>query len=153
MEGAHKIKTGKLLSLSEQQLVDCNTGSHGCNGGSATSAFSYAESHPMMLESDYSYTARDGSCKAKSSKGHVSVSSYHRVTKNSSSQLKSAIAKQPVSVSIEADRSVFSNYQSGVICSGCGQTHDHAVLAIGYGSLNGTDYYMVKNSWGTRWGD
>jgi len=150
MEGAHKIKSGKLLSLSEQQLVDCNTGSNGCNGGSATSAFKYAQSHSMMLEADYPYTGKDGSCHA--STGKVSVTSYSRVTTYSPSQLKAAIAKTPTSVSVEADKSVFQNYKSGIACTGCGTTHDHAVLAIGYGTENGKEYYMVKNSWGSSWG-
>lgn len=92
MEGAHKIKTGTLLSLSEQQLVDCNTGSNGCNGGSANSAFSYAQSHAIELETAYPYKARQGTCQYSSTKGKVSVTSYKRVTTYSPSQLKAAIA-------------------------------------------------------------
>jgi C1A family cysteine protease len=64
-----------------------------------------------------------------------------------------AIAQQPVSVAIEADQKDFQLYQSGVLTSECGTTLDHGVLAIGYGTENGEDYYLVKNSWGTSWGD
>lgn len=103
----------------------------------------------METESSYPYTGKDGSCHASSSKGVVSVKNYSRVSSKSVSALKSAISKGPVAVTIEADRSVFQNYSSGVVCSGCGQSLDHAVLAVGYGS----NYYIVKNSWGTRWGD
>uniref|UniRef100_A0A7S3W976 Uncharacterized protein n=1 Tax=Strombidinopsis acuminata TaxID=141414 RepID=A0A7S3W976_9SPIT len=152
MEGAHHKKTGKLVSLSEQQLVDCNTKSHGCNGGNQGSSFSYAESHPLETESSYPYKGKDGSCKYDSSKGKVKVSNYSRVSSKSSSALKSAISNGPVAVTVEADKSVFQNYSSGVVCSGCGTSLDHAVLAVGYGTENGKGYYLVKNSWGTRWG-
>lgn len=152
MEGAHKIRSGTLLSLSEQQFVDCDNGNHGCHGGWQYKAFKYAETHKIELESSYRYTGRDGSCKYNASQGKVSVSSYKFVPNNNPSQLKAAIAKQPVAVSVAASSSAFQNYHSGVLMN-CGTRVDHAVLAVGYGSENGQEYYLVKNSWGTRWGD
>ena len=86
--------------------------------------------------------------------GVLNVTSYTNVQTKSVSALKSAIDSRPVSISIEADQPVFQMYSSGVITStSCGQTHDHAVLAVGYGVENGVNYYLVKNSWGTGWGE
>jgi len=93
MEGAHKLKSGSLLSLSEQQFVDCDTKDGGCNGGLQDRAFKYAEGHKIMREGDYKYTGKDGSCKYDSSKGKVGVNSFAYVPNKSPSQLKAAIKK------------------------------------------------------------
>ena len=112
----------------------------------------YVHSHPQELESEYPYTARDGTCKQKT--GHVTVNSVAQVQARSTSALMSAIAKGVVSVTVEADRSVFQRYTSGILNSTqCGTQMDHAIAAVGYGNLNGQDYYIVRNSWGTSWGD
>ena len=153
VEGAMQISTGTLQSYSEQNLVDCSTQNNGCNGGLMDYAFQYIESHPLMLEADYAYTARDGTCKYEASKGQGKVAHFVDVSAGSASQLKAAINKQPVSVAIEADQFVFQMYTSGVITSGCGSQLDHGVLAVGYGTEDGTDYILVKNSWGAGWGD
>lgn len=117
-------------------------------------AFKYIETNPLELESDYPYTAKDGSCNYVSSKGIGKVKSFKDVSQDTSgSQLKAAIAKGPVSVAIEADQLVFQFYQKGVITHGCGSNLDHGVLAVGYGTEDGTDYILVKNSWGASWGD
>mgnify|MGYP000391901210 CR=1 FL=1 len=95
----------------------------------------------------------DGKCVYDKSRGIVSAKTYSGVFPNSPSQLKAAIEKVPVSVSIEADASVFQQYTGGVITSSaCGTDIDHAVLAVGFGNENGQDYYLVKNSWGPAWG-
>jgi KDEL-tailed cysteine endopeptidase len=156
VEGAHFITTGKLLSLSEQQFVDCDTASYGCQGGWQSNAFKYAEKQAEDLESDYVYTARTQTCSASKYTGQVSVKTYATVPAKSVAQLKAAIAKQPVSVTVEADRSVFQQYKSGVLDSQlCGTQLDHAITAVGYGtdSKTGKDYYLVRNSWGASWGD
>lgn len=157
MEGAHFLKTGKLLSLSEQQLVDCSWLNLGCNGGMQDRAFFYAKYHPLETESDYPYIAKSHGlfgCQATKSKGVVTAESYKDVSTMNVKQLKAALNQQPVSISIEADRTVFQQYKSGVITgSSCGTSLDHAVLAVGYGSENGQDYFLVKNSWGAAWGD
>jgi len=141
-------------SYSEQQLVDCagSYGNMGCNGGLMDQAFEYIKSHPLANESDYPYTARDGTCSYSSGTG--SVSAYTDVTPNSPDQLRAALNQQPVSVAIEADTYVFQLYSTGVITSsGCGQQLDHGVTAVGYGSENGTEYFLVRNSWGASWGE
>ena len=141
-------------SYSEQQLVDCAGGSYGnqgCNGGLMDQAFEYIKTHPLANESDYGYTARDGTCSYTSGTG--SISTYTDVTPNSPDQLRAALNTSPVSVAIEADTSVFQFYTSGVITSSsCGQQLDHGVTAVGYGTEGGDDYFLVRNSWGASWG-
>jgi len=156
VEGAMFLSTGTLQSFSEQQLVDCSGsyGNMGCNGGLMDNAFKYIEKSPLELESSYPYKARDGSCSYVASKGVGKVKAYKDVSRDTSgNQLKAALAKGPVSVAIEADQFVFQGYHSGVITSGCGTRLDHGVLAVGYGTLNGKEYFLVKNSWGASWGD
>ena len=154
VEGSMFLSSGNLQSFSEQQLVDCSkNGNMGCNGGLMDYAFEYIETNPLELESSYPYTARDGSCKYSASKGVGKVKSYKDVSRDSQGkQLQAALAQGPVSVAIEADQFVFQAYQSGVITHGCGKNLDHGVLAVGYGTENGQEYFLVKNSWGASWG-
>ena len=109
------------------------------------------------LESDYAYTSgtgQSGTCKFDASKGQVNVASYINVPAQSVEQLKAAIDKAPVSVTIEADKTVFQQYTSGIMDSKlCGTNLDHAVAAVGYGTEGGQEYYIVRNSWGASWGD
>ena len=155
MEGAWFIKSGNLLSLSEQELVDCDhLGSNGCNGGSMEGAFEWYKSNKTELESDYGYTAKNGTCKETSYTGQFNSTGYKTVTANSSSALMASIQTGPTSVAIEADKRTFQSYTSGILNSSlCGTNLDHGVLAVGYGTENGQAYYLVKNSWGTSWGD
>lgn len=105
------------------------------------------------LESAYPYKGVDGTCKASKTKAKTFVKSYNNVKAYSADQLKAAIAQGPVSVTIEADRSVFQMYTGGVLnTAACGTSLDHAVAAVGYGVENGVEYYLVRNSWGTSWG-
>lgn len=107
LEGAHFVASGDLVSLSEKQLVDCDHLQLGCNGGFMGLAIRYSESHPMETEAEYPYEPRGGRCKYDKSKGVVSAKSYSKVKKHSPDQLKAAIEKAPVSIAIEADKSVF----------------------------------------------
>merc|ERR1711865_341344 len=136
VEGADAIKTGSLKSFSEQQLVSCSKQNSGCNGGLMDYAFEYIKTAPLELEASYPYTSGAGrvaSCNYKKSAGVGSVSAFHDVTVGSASQMKAALAKNPVSVAIEADQRAFQAYTSGVITTGCGTQLDHGVLAVGYG--------------------
>ena len=158
LEGAHFIKTGELLSLSEQQLVSCSKNNAGCDGGAMDLAFLYTESIPLMPEDAYPYTSGNGAvakCAYDASKGVVGATTYSDVLPENAAQLKAALAKGPISVAIEADRTVFNAYKSGVITSSaCGTNLDHAVLTVAWGTdATAGDYYIVKNSWGPQWGD
>jgi len=164
LEGAWQIATGKLVSLSEQQLVDCakfRYGNMGCSGGLQPRAFQYMEDNAMCSEDDYAYTATSSifkPCRASKCatpalpKGALAGFKYTAKTEEA---LMEAVAQQPVAVSLEADRDVFHLYTSGVVQGpGCGTTLDHAVLAVGYGtSADGVKYWKVKNSWSTQWGE
>jgi C1A family cysteine protease len=158
MEGAWSITTGNLVSLSEEQLVDCSKryGNLGCNGGLMDNAFQYATDNGMCVESDYPYTAStgsSGSCQSTCDP-EVTVKDCADVPANNQLALKEAVSFGPVSIAIEADQRIFQSYSSGVITSStCGTELDHGVLIVGYGTENGVDYWLVKNSWSTTWGD
>jgi len=158
VEGKMFLTTGNLQAFSEQQLVDCSKQNNGCGGGLMDYAFTYIESNPLMLESDYPYTAREGTCKYDEAKGLGKVKGFKDVPQDGhaapqGAQLRAALKTGPVSVAVEADQSVFQFYTSGVITEGCGEQLDHGVLAVGFGNDAGQDYFIVKNSWGPNWGD
>jgi len=127
----------------------------GCNGGLQERAFNYYENNMAILESTYPYTASDGTCKYNSdAHTKVNVSDYVNTTPRSATQTQAALAQQPLSVSIEADKMVFQLYSSGVFDSAsCGTTLDHAVALVGYGTESGQEYFILRNSWGTTWGE
>jgi len=150
LEGFYALNHGKLLSFSEQQIVDCATSAgYGCEGGWPYLAVTYAAQEGLELESEYPYTAQDGTCQYQASDATHTNAGYTFVGTNSVDDLMAAIVTMPVSVLIEADEDVFQFYTSGIISTGCGASLDHAVLAVGYDSTA----FIVKNSWGTSWGD
>lgn len=160
VEGAWAISTKQLIDLSEQELVDCATGvsygSHGCNGGQMEGAFKFIIEKGQCSNASYPYTSgvtqKSGSCQKCSAV--VKLSSCSDVKPNDHISLTAAVAQQPVSVAIEADTRYFQSYSGGILTSSsCGTNLDHGVLVVGYGTENGIDYYLVKNSWGTSWGE
>lgn len=162
LEGIYSIKNGKLVSFSEQQLVDCDNfkhggKDHGCNGGLMDNAFSWIQKNGGLCSEDsYPYISQTGETQAcQTSCALVSKSQIQSWVdvQPTDQALMTAIAQQPVSIAIEADQRDFQLYESGVFTGKCGTTLDHGVLVVGYGTENNNDYYLVKNSWGTTWGD
>ncbi|KAL2522063.1 Xylem cysteine proteinase 1 [Forsythia ovata] len=156
IEGINQIVTGNLTELSEQELVDCDTTyNNGCNGGLMDYAFAFVVSNGgLHKEEDYPYLMEEGTCEENRDQSEVvTISSYHDVPRNDEQSLLKAIANQPVSVAIEASGRDFQFYKGGVFDGHCGTQLDHGVAAVGYGSTNGLDYIIVKNSWGPKWGE
>ncbi|KAL0424166.1 UNVERIFIED_CONTAM: Cysteine proteinase RD21A [Sesamum radiatum] len=155
VEGINQIVTGEMITLSEQELVDCDkTENAGCNGGLMDYAFQFIISNGGMdTEADYPYRGRDGRCDpSRKNAKVVSIDGYEDVPHDERA-LQKAVAHQPVSVAIEASGRALQLYSSGVFTGECGSQLDHGVVAVGYGTEGGVDYWIVRNSWGTDWGE
>ncbi|XP_062815127.1 procathepsin L isoform X1 [Anolis carolinensis] len=163
LEGLMFNKTGKLVSLSEQNLIDCSTkmGNHGCRGGYITKAFEYVrENGGIDSEQDYPYLEQEASgCRYNAQARVANCSSLVRIQSGSEEALEHAVATVgPVSVAVDAQSFFFHFYKSGVFSSSwCGQRVNHAMLAVGYGvnQAGGAniDYWILKNSWTENWGE
>ncbi|XP_074345215.1 cysteine proteinase mucunain-like [Apium graveolens] len=156
VEGINQIVTGELIPLSEQELVDCDKGfNQGCNGGLMDYGFEFiVKNGGIDTEDDYPYKAVDGQCDQNRKNAKVvTINGYEDVPQNDEKSLKKAVAHQPVSVAIEAGGRAFQLYESGVFTGLCGTELDHGVVAVGYGTEDGKDYWIVRNSWGPNWGE
>lgn len=161
LESHNFIKTGELVPLSEQNLVDCARGSkyrnRGCGGGWMTDSFQYIlDNGGIDTATSYPYEGRDGPCRFKTDSIGAKVTGYVEIPKKSEVLLKDAVQnKGPVTVAIDASLFTFQFYKRGVyydpLCALGGL--NHAVLAVGYGKQWKMDYWLIKNSWGTGWGD
>mmetsp|Transcript_30214 Transcript_30214/g.42107 ORF Transcript_30214/g.42107 Transcript_30214/m.42107 type:complete len:241 (-) Transcript_30214:182-904(-) len=164
IEGVHFLATGKLVSLSEQELVSCDDGGEdeGCNGGLQEDAFEFViKQGGLVTEEEYPYTSgggRTGRCDKSKEKQKIgaSISGWSQVSDNAKGEnkiLKALIASGPITIGINA--TPMQDYDSGIDnprrCSG--QMLDHAVLIVGYGTEDGVDYWKIKNSWNTDWGE
>jgi cathepsin L len=163
IEGAVFLKTSQLISLSEQQLMDCSVpeGDQSCEGGLMDDAFQFVlDNKGICAEADYPYVAKDEACK-KTCKTVSTITSFVDVPTDptnpkNETALMAAVMIGPVSIAIEADQPVFQLYTGGVITStACGTNLDHGVLIVGFGTDASTnvDYWLVKNSWGNKWGE
>jgi len=161
VEGALFIATKNLVGLSEQNLVDCGnlTNNMGCNGGRVDFGIEYIiQNHGIDTESSYPYTGEGGTCHYSASNLGATATGWNQTATGDEDALKVAVATiGPIGVAISVD-DAFANYASGVFvdnsCPNDPNDLDHAVLVVGYGtSTNGTDYWIVKNSWGATWGN
>ncbi|KAM9309801.1 cathepsin S-like [Pholidichthys leucotaenia] len=150
--------TGKLVDLSPQNLVDCSSkyGNHGCNGGFMHHAFQYIiDNHGIDSDASYPYKGQNEQCHYSPMYRAANCSQYRFLPEGDEDALKQALATiGPISVAIDAKRPSFYLYRSGVYDDpSCSQNVNHAVLAVGFGTENGRDYWLVKNSWGTSYGE
>uniref|UniRef100_A0ACD5VK63 Uncharacterized protein n=1 Tax=Avena sativa TaxID=4498 RepID=A0ACD5VK63_AVESA len=156
IETVNWIKTGKLVSLSEQQLVDCDPYDGGCNLGSYHRGYKWViENGGLTTEEDYPYRAVRGACdRAKSARHAATIRGQGAIPPQNELIMQKAVAGQPVAVAIEVG-SGMQFYKSGVYSGPCGTRLAHAVTVVGYGTdpASGVKYWIVKNSWGQTWGE
>jgi C1A family cysteine protease len=185
VEGIHAIRTGNLVSLSEQQLLDCSTGrkNRGCNKGDMEEAFLYIagqdhhrrRNHSRLVpsatsgvfwngglseESAYPYQAVQRNCSASGKRVAAAIRGFQYVPANNETALRLAVSQQPVSMALDSNTSAFRYYSSGILGAAGGGVRcknsslNHALTAVGYGTdEHGTRYWLMKNSWGTDWGE
>jgi len=150
-EAAYSIKNSQTLDLSEQQLTDCCGSTYqcqGCKGGQPSGALKCIQQLGVENTADYKYTGANESCANNAAKTHTKIVSYASTSRPSDDTIKAAIyAHGPVVIELDGSGSDFQSYKSGIITTGS-KTINHAVTAVGWG----TNYFIVKNSWGTSWG-
>ncbi|CAG9530886.1 unnamed protein product, partial [Cercopithifilaria johnstoni] len=156
LEAYHKKKTGRLIDLSPQNIVDCTWkyGNNGCRSGFMVTGFRYAKSFGIMAESKYPYVSVVRNCKWRQKYAIAKDNGYFEIEDGDELALKHAVAKHgPVTVGMSGHQRGFLLYKSGIYKDrNCGRP-SHAVLIVGYGSHKTLgDYWIVKNSWGTTWG-
>lgn len=159
-ETCYALSEGSLLTFSEQNIIDCSLFSHGCNGGYPEDVYTYvlqAQNGQFNLESDYPYTGVKSTCQFDQSKGIGQITHFANVITDDENDLKERVAWHGVAVScITANISPFMLYAGGILDNdSCveGQKFDHCVAVVGYGVEDGIDFWIVRNSWGSSWGE
>jgi len=153
IESQYALKNGKLLDLSEQELVDCDTIDYGCGGGWMDNAFKWFETSGVMTGKDYPYRGVGGTCKYDADRSIFKLKSYQDVSKNESDIKNVVFEHGPLSVAVDA--SAFQFYPGGIMTAKeCNYRQlNHGVAIVGYGTENGVDFWIVRNSWGAGWGE
>ncbi|UYV60959.1 CTSL [Cordylochernes scorpioides] len=157
LEGQHYRKSGKLVSLSEQNLVDCSTQTKGCNGGWMIDAMEYIiKNGGIDTEESYPYMGEQNHCHYNKSNIGATCKGYKRIEQNETSLKQALAAVGPISIGINVGGD-FQDYSGGVFnsphCSNNIESINHGVLLVGYGQEKGIDYWLVKNSWSDQWGE
>jgi cathepsin L len=156
LEGQHAIKTGKLVSLSEQNLVDCVSEDKGCKGGLMVDAFKYIEKNGGIdTEESYPYIGKNERCHFKKNDIGATIRGFTKIKKDNCEDLKQAVATiGPISAAMDASHMSLQLYKKGIYDpKKCSSTKlDHGILVVGYGTEDGEDYWLIKNSWGENWG-
>ncbi|XP_059205363.1 procathepsin L-like [Centropristis striata] len=157
LEAQMRRQTGALVTLSPQNLVDCSASNHGCRGGYLSAAFRYViRNQGVDSENFYPYETRDGPCRYSVEGMAGYCSDFHDVPPGNERALQAAVATVgPISVAVNAMLQSFHFYKGGLYNEpNCDPNHrNHAVLLVGYGSEDGQDFWIVKNSWGVEWGE
>ena len=162
LEGAFFLATKKLVSFSEEDLVECasSSGSNGCRGGIMDDAFRWMAQHGICTSKEYPYSSGDGVTGACAGAAHNATCAAAAAMANftdvpaGEGPLLAAVARAPVSIAVQANQPDFQLYSGGIITANCGNKLDHGVVVVGYGTdAHGVDYWRIKNSWGTQWGE
>lgn len=158
LESHYAIATGKLLSLSEQELVDCSELSNGCVGGRVSNAFKYLVEYGVSTEAEYPYENKQGQCRS----GNMEMSEVRMkgfaTLKGDEEALKRAVIRfGPIAIDMNITPLTFTFYSEGIYDdSECdGTTINHSLLVVGYGTdeKTGLDFWILKNSWSKDWGE
>ena len=158
LESAWSIHHHQLYNLSEQELVDCGDsyGNNGCSGGMMDNAFKYIIQNGLCSNASYPYIGTDSTCSNTTCTKVVKMKHFKDIPSRNEHALMHAVSKQPVSVAIQANLQSFQLYKSGIYSDPfCGDDLDHGVLLVGYGydSTWNMTYWIIKNSWGSKWGE
>ncbi|PWA51638.1 peptidase C1A [Artemisia annua] len=158
VEGINAIRTGQLLTLSEQQLVDCDSKgmNMGCNGGSHAEAFKFIHEHGgLATQESYPYVGkREQCCTAKFGHHSITLDGRESIPRRNEEAMLKAVAHQPVTISMDPNSRDYMFYSSGVFTGQCGTRTMHAMTVVGYDETpEGLKYWIVKNSWGPKWGE
>lgn len=157
VESAWYLDSEQLISLSEQELVDCYNGPNGCDGGDFMASFEYIAANGLCTDADYSYSGEPGQyCSAGMCSAAATIASLSCVTPNNHTALYQAVNYAPISVAISASSPQFQHYTGGILSDAdcAGSAVDHAVVVVGYDRDPSTNqgYWILKNSWGLSWG-
>jgi len=153
---ANNIDSTSMSPLSVQEIVDCDTGDSGCNGGAPQTAYKYVISAGgLETNADYPYTAKNGRCAFDKTKVYTSILNWKYATQsaNESEMQSNAITYGPLAICVDASKG-WQDYTGGILmASSCGTSHDHCVQAVGWDTTGSVPYWIVRNSWGNNWGE